>query len=137
MKTFFLAACSLLFLNACALIELKKDLNFIEEKGSFGGEVIHPQNDKTSNIIVVFDQDKKIVAYKEMHPKDTYYVFMLPPNKVYRIYAYNDIDKDKKYDKIEPVGEWLNPKNITIEPGGFYEVQDIIIDNNKTIPPPL
>ena len=134
LKPLFLAAISLLLLNSCALIELQRDLNFISRKGAIGGKVKHPYNNKASNIVIVFDKERQIVAYKRLHPEDTYYLFMLPPNKAYHIFAYNDLNQDMYYNKTEPVGKWLNTKNVTVKPGDLYELPDILINSKNTIP---
>jgi len=134
LTTYFFVVFILILLNSCAFIELQQDLDKLNEKGTIYGRVVYPENDLSSNIIVVFDSNSKVVAYQLMHPKDFYYVFMLPPDKEYRIFAYNDIDKDKIYDKTEPVGKWLNLKKITVKPGGVFLVPDIIINKNDTIP---
>jgi len=135
LKTLFLVVVSLLLLNSCALMDLQRDLNLLNEEGGIGGKLKHPYNNKASNIIVVFDKNRQIVAYKRLHPKDTYFIFLLPPNKVYRIFAYNDLDHNMYYDEIEPVGKWLNSKNVTVKAGRFYEIPDIVINSKNTIPP--
>jgi pimeloyl-ACP methyl ester carboxylesterase len=129
---------AVLFMNGCALVKLREDVQFSQDSCLIFGEIISKSPLNKPIVVVAYERqgDQVVIGDYAVLNEPGPYELLVRQGR-YRIFAFEDANGNLAYDPGEWAGHFGKPKDVSPQPGGVEWGLDIEIaaDSDRHAPP--